>query len=190
MFLEHGKSKLNFYAGAIDNEEVDAHPATQGVIAGTFYREGYIRYDIVKHIKGPFSIQAQGWHRRRYEPTSLRTGWWEGENYTALQWSPHFSAIFGFEYLIKDGCETGSPPDLNGTPPGKPGVYGPAKNSCLFYNGGAQWRAAGSGGVAGQIFDTVNLFVGERRGGLRCVSGVCRTFPPFSGGKIELVSRF
>ena len=144
----------------------------------------------MKHIRGPFSIQAQGWHRRRYAPTELRTNWWEGENYTALQWSPHLSAIFGFEYLLKDGCQTGAPPDINGNPPGVPGVYGKPKNVCYFYNGGLQWRAAGSGGVAGQLLDTVNLFVGERRGGLRCVSGVCRIFPPFSGAKSELVSRF
>ena len=189
-FFEHGKSKANFYAGAIEDTLVDPHVTAVSGTIGTFYREGYIRYDLVKHIVGPLSIQAQGWHRRRYEPTSLKTPWWEGENYTAFQWSPHFSAIFGFEYQLKDGCETGSPPDLDATPPGKPGVYGPAKNTCLFYNGGAQWRAAGIGGVAGQIFDTVNLFIGERRGGLRCVSGVCRIFPPFSGAKLEVVSRF
>jgi hypothetical protein len=40
------------------------------------------------------------------------------------------------------------------------------------------------------IFDTVNLFVGQRRGGIRCVSGVCRPFPPFEGVKLELSSRF
>ncbi len=121
MFLEHGKSKANFYAGAIDDTLVDPHVNASAGTFGTFYREGYIRYDLVKHIKGPFSIQAQGWHRRRYAPTEQKDAWWEGENYTALQWSPHFSAIFGFEYqLNKDACESGAVPDLNGNPPRVP----------------------------------------------------------------------
>ena len=41
-----------------------------------------------------------------------------------------------------------------------------------------------------QIFDTVGLFVGQRRGAIRCVSGVCRKFPPFEGARIEITSRF
>ena len=44
--------------------------------------------------------------------------------------------------------------------------------------------------VVQQVFDTVNLFVGQRRGAIRCVSGVCRNFPPFEGAKLELTSRF
>jgi hypothetical protein len=44
--------------------------------------------------------------------------------------------------------------------------------------------------VIEQILDTVNLFVGQRRGAVRCVSGVCRRFPPFEGARLELTSRF
>jgi hypothetical protein len=40
------------------------------------------------------------------------------------------------------------------------------------------------------VFDTVSVFVGQRRGAIRCVSGVCRQFPPFEGARLELVSRF
>jgi hypothetical protein len=40
------------------------------------------------------------------------------------------------------------------------------------------------------LFDTINVFVGQRRGAIRCVSGVCRLFPPFEGAKFELTSRF
>jgi len=36
----------------------------------------------------------------------------------------------------------------------------------------------------------VRIFVGQNRGGLRCVSGVCRFFPAFSGARIELTLRF
>jgi hypothetical protein len=198
IFLEGGKSKLNFYVGAIEQSLADPHDPLGGPASTTFYREGYLRYDVVKHIAGPFSIQMQGWHRRRYEPFTQQIPWWEGENYAALQWSPHVSLIYGFEYLTQGGCQTG--PILSpetGTVDQQTGmdvitapVKGAAKDVCLFNNGGAQWRSNGMGGVVGQVLDTVNVFVGERRGALRCVSGVCRQFPPFSGAKLEIVSRF
>lgn len=34
------------------------------------------------------------------------------------------------------------------------------------------------------------LFAGQQRPALRCVSGVCRMFPPFEGAKLEFVARF
>ena len=36
----------------------------------------------------------------------------------------------------------------------------------------------------------IKLFVGEQRGGLKCVSGVCRIFPAFEGARLELTMRF
>jgi hypothetical protein len=36
----------------------------------------------------------------------------------------------------------------------------------------------------------LRLFVGEARGGLKCVSGVCRLFPPFQGVKLTATVRF
>ena len=56
-------------------------------------------------------------------------------------------------------------------------------------NGGLQWRSLSKGGALGQLVDTFNVFVGQRRGALRCISGVCRQFPPFEGAKLELTSR-
>src|SRR5262249_4524083 len=111
-----------------------------------------------------------------------------GENYIALQWSPHFSAIFGQEYVIKAaGVDDACQPAVPGTArrPAQPG-----KNVCTFVNGGLQWRSHGKGGGAGMPVDPVAVFVGQRRPALRCVSGVCRQFPPFEGAKLELTSRF
>ena len=36
----------------------------------------------------------------------------------------------------------------------------------------------------------VSLFVGQRRGALRCVGGVCRVFPPFEGARLDFTARF
>jgi len=36
----------------------------------------------------------------------------------------------------------------------------------------------------------VRLFAGQQRGALKCVSGVCRQFPPFEGVKLEWTQRY
>jgi hypothetical protein len=131
----------------------------------------------------------QGFHRHRYEPLSVQAPWMEGENYTALQWSPHFSGIIGYEYFAKEQCEPSRSATLSS--PARP-----QSNFCSYVNGGVQWRAAGAGAerpqtkYVAQLFDSVNLFVGQRRGAIRCVSGVCRQFPPFEGARLEVTSRF
>jgi hypothetical protein len=37
---------------------------------------------------------------------------------------------------------------------------------------------------------SVRLFAGQQRGGLRCVSGVCRFFPAYEGVRLDLTLRF
>jgi hypothetical protein len=52
----------------------------------------------------------------------------------------------------------------------------------LFYAGIAKW----------EISDhfTLTATGGTQRGGLKCVNGVCRVYPGFAGGRVELISRF
>ena len=138
-----------------------------------FYREGYVRYDVAAHLGGDFTLQSQGFHRHRYEPQLSADSWNEGENYLALRWAPHLSFIFGYEYLSRRGCTPDQSVEL-----------------CHYFSGGIQFKGADREQVVQQIFDTVNLFIGQRRGAIRCVSGVCRNFPPFEGAKLELTSRF
>lgn len=59
------------------------------------------------------------------------------------------------------------------TRPGEPGTY---------VNGQVTWRPSGD--------SSVGVFVGQRRGALRCVGGVCRVFPPFEGARLDLTARF
>jgi len=186
--LEQGRSHARAWVGA---RTTDLEVATETIQlpepTTTFYREGYIRYDLVKNLAGRFSLQMQGFHRRRYEPFTHQAAWTEGENYTALQWSPHLSAVFGYEYRAQEGCQTAYE-DERGSHP--------KVDFCHYFNGGVTWRSnAGEEGskaerVLGQLFNTVSVFVGQRRGALRCVSGVCRQFPPFEGAKLEITSRF
>lgn len=50
-----------------------------------------------------------------------------------------------------------------------------------YFFGTLQWDVTSS--------SSVRLFAGSSRGGLKCVSGVCRTFPPFEGAKLTVTVR-
>ena len=124
-----------------------------------YYQEAYLRYDVIRWLSGPFSLQLQGWHRRRRQTLGAADDpWLEGQHLTGVEWSPHFSAALGVEY------------DTN---PQTPDMY---------YNGQLAYRPSTD--------SSISLFVGQRRGALRCVAGVCRVFPPFEGGRLDATFRF
>ncbi|HRI65036.1 MAG TPA: DUF6029 family protein [Polyangium sp.] len=177
---EKGKSHAKAWLGMrLAERAVPSGGTTAPGETDVLYYEGYIRYDLVKHLKGPFSLQMTGFHRNRYLPGSHPRPWNEGENYTALHWSPHLSAIMGYEYSTRPGCD-----------PGQVTTDPTEFILCHYVSGGLTYRAGSTAKLRDQILNTVNVFVGQRRGAIRCVSGVCRLFPPFEGARIELVSRF
>ncbi|GEM_PF-1947080 len=53
-----------------------------------------------------------------------------------------------------------------------------------------EWYPGGTAEVNLTEASSIRLFVGSSRGGLKCVSGVCRIFPPFSGAKATVALRF
>lgn len=172
--FEKEKSYAKVTLGARTSDVAEPTEAYAGEHGHTFYRETYVRYDVVKHVAGPVSLQTQGFHRHRHLPERFNDPWWEGENYLALQWAPRLSGVFGYEYTSQPGCSRDA----------KEGDF------CHYLNGGITWRALPSDGVWGQVFNSVGFFVGQRRAAIRCVSGVCRQFPAFEGAKLEVVSRF
>jgi hypothetical protein len=124
-----------------------------------FYEEGYVRYDVIRSLGGPFALQFQGWHRKRRQTIGgPGERWFEGFHTTGFSWSPHVSLAFGIEY---------------DTRPAMPGTY---------FNGQLGYKFTPDTGVS--------LFVGQRRGALRCVGGVCRVFPPFEGARLDFTARF
>ncbi len=46
--------------------------------------------------------------------------------------------------------------------------------------------------IGDEVVEGVDLraTVGTQRGGIKCISGVCREFPAFAGGRLEIVGRF
>jgi hypothetical protein len=96
---QEGKSGFQTTVGARFDDTDTPIPDSVGNLTNRFYREGYVRYDIIQYLAGPLSAQVIGWHRRRSQTFGGPEGPWnEGENLTALQWSPLGSLVFGFEY--------------------------------------------------------------------------------------------
>jgi hypothetical protein len=155
------KSRHNAMVGARIDETDRVINNAQGGETNVFYEEVYVRYDLMRHLTGPFSLQFQGWHRRRYQVLGgPEDAWFEGQHLTGVEWAPHLSTAFGIEYDTRPG-------------PGTPDTY---------FNGQVAWRFTSDTSVA--------LFVGQRRGSLRCVGGVCRVFPPFEGARLDATLRF
>ena len=153
------KSRHNFTVGARIDETDREIFDSGGNPTNVFYEENYARYDIIRWIDGPFSLQLQGWHRHRRQTLGGPDDtWFEGQHLTGFEWAPHLSTGFGIEY------------DTNPATPD------------LYFNGNVAWRFTSDTSVA--------LFVGQRRGALRCLGGVCRVYPPFEGARLDATVRF
>jgi hypothetical protein len=163
--FEHKHSHFFAMAGARDDRVAKLEPVADETgdlqpppASDVYYREGYVRYDLVKRLTERLSLQIVGLARHRFSPFQYGLPWWEGETYTGLQWSPRLSVTFGYEYLTREG--------------------GPRD----YFNGAVLYKLTPG--------TTARIFVGQQRGALRCISGVCRQFPPFEGAKAEIVLRF
>jgi len=88
------------------------------------------------------------------------------ENYLALNWNPHMAFIFGYEYQTR---------------PGFPSHY---------FSGSIQYRSKSNETVWDQLFDTVRLFVGQRRAAMALRGRQLPSVSRVRGGRVEMVSRF
>ncbi len=153
------KSRANLTFGARIDQANEPISAATGELTDLYYEETYARYDVLRWLGGPFSLQLQGWHRRRHQVIGgPEEPWFEGQHLTGVDWSPHLSAAFGVEYS---------------TNPAVPSTY---------FNGQVTYKITQS--------SSIGAFVGQRRGSLRCVGGVCRIYPPFEGARLDATIRF
>ena len=110
------------------------------------------------------------------------SGKWSVQTITDTEYRMHEDYIRGSTYLtlLKSGLgditfEFGHDRDQNDSD-------GETGEMQLFYAGTISvdvidgWKIRGTGG--------------SQRGGLKCIAGICRLFPPFTGGRLEVVSRF
>jgi hypothetical protein len=130
-----------------------------------YYREVSAQYSITKHITGPYSIELAGRHRYRVqENENIR-----GDSFSGEPWrqGEHQTALkIAPKWIISQGIEYTT---LIGLP-------------TEYFNGTILYRFTSQ--------SNIRLYAGQNRGGLRCVSGICRVFPAFSGARAELTIRF
>jgi len=120
---------------------------------------GHIEWDGTQVLPHGLSIETQGFVLIRREPLLMVPPWTEGNAYVALKWTPYLVATLGYEWTTMQSNAA----------------------THNYFNGALQWNITTS--------TSVRAFVGGSRGGLKCISGVCRVFPPFTGARLELVMR-
>lgn len=131
----------------------------------TYYKEFHTEYAFTKHIAGPYSVELQGRHRlRREENQNARNG--AGTEQFWREGENYTALKIAPKWVISQGFEYLT---LAGFP-------------TYYLNGSVLYRF-----TEGSNF---RFLVGQQRGGLKCVSGVCKVFPPFSGVRAEITIRF
>jgi len=110
------------------------------------------------------SLESQGYALFRtgdkaQNPDGTPASWFEGNANVAFKWTPHLIFTLGYEWSTRPSTKVNE----------------------HFFNGSVQWNFTTA--------SSLRLFAGGTRGGLRCISGVCREFPPFIGALLELVVR-
>jgi hypothetical protein len=130
-----------------------------------YYRELSGQYSITKYHTGPYSIELSGRHRYRIQDReNIRGSSFDGEPWGQGE---HQNALkVAPKWVLSQGIEYT-------TYIGLPTYY---------INGGILYRFTSE--------SNVRIYAGQNRGGLRCVSGICRVFPAFRGARIELTLRF
>jgi hypothetical protein len=131
----------------------------------TYYDELAFQYSITKYISGPYSVEFAGRHRlRKQADENIR-----GDSFVGSPWrqGEHMTALkVAPKWIVSQGIEYS-------TRIGLPTYY---------FNGGILYKFTSE--------SNIRLYAGQNRGGLRCVSGICRVFPAFSGARAELTIRF
>lgn len=132
-----------------------------------YYRELATQYSITKYIKGPYALEFTGRHRYRIQDgENIR----DASSFRGEPWrqGEHYNALkIAPKWVISQGFEYT-------TSISEPVTY--------YLNGTVIYRFTSD--------SNVRINAGQNRGGLRCVSGICRVFPAFSGARVELTLRF
>lgn len=130
-----------------------------------YYRELSAQYSVTKYLTGPFSVEIAGRHRwRTQDLENLRGASERGEPWIQGE---HYNALkVAPKWIISQGFEYTT---FLGLP-------------TYYFNGTILYRMTSE--------SNIRIYAGQNRGGLRCVSGICRLFPAFSGARVELTLRF
>ncbi len=121
----------------------------------------HVKYLASQWLTGPFSLELNGLHMSHKDDVGGRwVPWMEGQAYLSLKRAGVFSAAVGYEYYT-EAPETTRTQYLN-------------FNAAYTLNPNLTFRA----------------MVGGQRGGIKCVNGICRTYPAFDGARLEIVAKY
>ena len=130
-----------------------------------YYRELAVQYSMTKYLWGPYSFELSGRHRIRVQDAENI----HGTDYKGEPWwqGEHYNALkIAPKWVLSQGFEYTT---LIGFP-------------TYYLNGGVLYKFTSE--------SNIRLDAGQNRGGLRCISGICRVFPSFDGARVELTLRF
>lgn len=130
-----------------------------------YYRDRQVRYAFSKWLGGSFTLEFTGLHRIRWEENINGRGP-GGQEEPWLEGENYTALKVAPKWIFSQGFEYL-------TRLGFPTYY---------VNGGLTYKFTKD--------SNLKVLVGQQRGGLRCVNGVCRIFPAFEGARAELTVRF
>jgi hypothetical protein len=130
-----------------------------------YYRELAVQYSFTKYLFGPYSFEVSGRHRYRVQDAeNIHGGDFKGEPWWQGE---HYNTLkITPKWVLSQGFEYT-------TLVGFPTYY---VNGSILYKFTSQ--------------SNLRVYAGQNRGGLRCISGICRIFPSFDGARAELTLRF
>jgi hypothetical protein len=131
---------------------------------GELYRqEVHLELEFEQALAKRHSLKAYGYYQRRKKHFfSGISEWHELDSSVEWKWSPYVSAAFTFE-LTGDQSVVG---DAGHTP---------------YFGGSLRYFLTAS--------TYISLRAGQNRPGLKCINGICRVYPGFSGVQVMAVGR-
>jgi hypothetical protein len=174
---QHHRSHATVSGGArISQERANSDPEYPLHAAESHSVDAHVEVVASQALTNRFSLEVAGRNRYRHKRLVGQVNSWnEGEWAVGVRWSPSLVVAAGWEYTT-DPSKPHPPCGEVGEP------VCDTYRHMNFFNGQVGWTfRQGS---------SIRLFAGGQRGGLRCVSGVCRVFPSFQGVKAEAVLRF
>lgn len=130
--------------------------------------DGHLGFDVVQALTPAVSLEIHGihWKRDKSDPLGSKD-WSEGTFQLGVRWTPHLAVAAVLDYTSE---------------PRQPEGNIDVTRLQEYASGTVQWDITPS--------SSVRLFAGASRGGLKCISGVCRVFPPFEGVRLAATLRF
>ncbi len=103
VYFEENRTHAYVQSGLRTDDTPDAEQYDGTGPSTTYYREHWVRWNLVKKLSGSLSLAAAGVYRSRHKPLQTPRPWREFENYVSLIYSPWLTLAFGYEATTVKG---------------------------------------------------------------------------------------